>query len=151
MEYPFYLNTTTCGTRSSIVIGAKFKAFVQTSNVWITFTTIWYITALCEKTDVKHLMLYELWSWKLKSICRIICYLMLDMSLKEITCFPMTGKLVQLIRRKSKRQLNKIVTTRLEYQSAQTQCEVSNMRTATSNKVTFQDWQVCMTLVLSNG
>jgi hypothetical protein len=64
--------------------------------------------------------------------------------------FPLTGKLVQLMRRNSKRRFNKIVTAGVENQSAQAQCEVSNVRAATNNKVTFQDWQVCIASVLSH-
>jgi len=57
---------------------------------------------------------------------------------------------VQLIRRRnSKRRFSKTVTTGVETQPAQTQCEVPNIRAATVNKVTFQDWQVCITSVHS--
>ncbi|XP_069695408.1 protein inturned isoform X2 [Periplaneta americana] len=53
------------------------------------------------------------------------------------------GKLVQLIRRRnSKRRFHKTVaTTGMENQATQTQCEVSQIRASTINKVTFQDWQ----------
>lgn len=53
------------------------------------------------------------------------------------------GKFARLIRRRnSKRRLNKIVTAGVQNEPApQTQCEVSHIRAATVNKVTFQDWQ----------
>ncbi|PNF22078.1 Protein inturned [Cryptotermes secundus] len=53
------------------------------------------------------------------------------------------GKLVRLIqrRRNSKRRFNKAIPTGIEGQPVQAPCEMSNIRTATINKVTFQDWQ----------
>jgi hypothetical protein len=53
------VNAIICGTRFNIVIEAKFKAFVQTSKVWVAFTIILqkkcnYFTALCEKKDMKN-------------------------------------------------------------------------------------------------
>jgi hypothetical protein len=69
---------------------------------------------------------------------------------RTVTCFPSIGKLVHLIRRRnSKRKFNKAVTMGIESQPTQTQCEMSNVRAATTNKVTFQDWQVHITVYSS--
>jgi hypothetical protein len=66
---------------------------------------------------------------------------------RTVTLFPLIGKLVRLIRRRnSKRKFNKAVTMGIESQPAQIQCEMSNIRAATTNKVTFQDWQVHITV-----
>lgn len=102
-----------------------------------------------------HVVVLELKAHKTKyqySVLNVVCVVVgnhiCTIYDRNTACFPVIGKLVRLIqrRRNSKRRFNKAVTMGIESQPEQTQCEMSNIRAATINKVTFQDWQVNMTV-----
>lgn len=108
-----------------------------------------------ETFGVLHVVVFELRAHKTKyqysirnAWCVIVGNHVCTIYDRNVACFPVIGKLVRLIqrRRNSKRRFNKAGTTEIGSPPVHTQCEMSNIRAATINKVTFQDWQVNMTV-----
>lgn len=109
----------------------------------------------CETFGFLHVVALELKVHKtryqysiLNAVCVIVGNHICTIYDRNFACFPVIGKLVRLIqrRRHSKRRFNKAIPTGIEGQPVQAPCEMSNIRAATINKVTFQDWQVNMTV-----